>query len=325
MLRPGTAGSTAAGDGVGGEEVLSGDVGEPLRREPVNLFLERLLGRQLRARDVAGPGEATPVLYMHGTPESSLTIDYQCVAGQSASPRLFSFDRPGYGMSEFSPFSFESVSMDAAAVADCLGIDRFAVVGHSGGAPFALAMGAFLGERVTAIGLSAAPVPYKDVPFAWQMLTEVDQRASAMSETDPAGAARLFSVDFEPLARTLRASAESAREYLLKSLKSDSRVLSDAATLDIFTTSLQEGIRQGVQGCSWDNVAWVGSWSFSLDDVTQPVRLWYGANDELMPKAFGEWLVARLPQGQLHVWDDCGHLGLFPHWNEVFGRAASDS
>jgi pimeloyl-ACP methyl ester carboxylesterase len=44
-----------------------------------------------------------------------------------------------------------SAAGDASAVADALSIDRFAVMGHSGGGSHALACGALLPERVLGV------------------------------------------------------------------------------------------------------------------------------------------------------------------------------
>ena len=43
-----------------------------------------------------------------------------------------------------------SAAADVAGIADALGIDRFAVMGHSGGGPHALACAALLPGRVLA-------------------------------------------------------------------------------------------------------------------------------------------------------------------------------
>ncbi len=52
--------------------------------------------------------------------------------------RRVSYDRPGYGGCSPHPArDVASAAADAAAVADVLGIGRFAVFGHSGGAPHA--------------------------------------------------------------------------------------------------------------------------------------------------------------------------------------------
>ncbi len=68
---------------------------------------------------------------------------------------------PGYGGSSPQPGrTVASVAADVAAVADALGIDRFAVMGHSGGGPHALACGALLPDRVLAVVAASGPAPY---------------------------------------------------------------------------------------------------------------------------------------------------------------------
>lgn len=258
-----------------------------------------------------------PILYMHGTPESCLTIDFQSSAPVGADAVLFSFDRPGYGLSDFAPFDFESVAEDAAAAADQFGFDRFAVIGHSGGGPFALAIASYLGDRVRSVGVSASPVPYPLVPRAWERLSDIDRQASDVASRDRVEAARLFAVDFEPMAMTLRAGLEEVVAYLNEEMRGDASVLAQPSVATTFARSLQEGVRQGVEGCAWDNVAWVPNWSFDLSTVRQPVHLWYGARDELMPPFYGEWLQQKLPNSEFTTWSDCAHLGLFSHWQDV--------
>ncbi|HEY2794213.1 MAG TPA: alpha/beta hydrolase, partial [Micromonosporaceae bacterium] len=107
-------------------------------------------GRTLRAYDNGGDG--LPVLWLHGTPN----------IGEPPAPlfadgfRWFGYDRPGYGGSTRVPDrSIGSAAADVAAVANALGIERFAVFGHSGGGAHALACAALLPSRVTAaVGVS---------------------------------------------------------------------------------------------------------------------------------------------------------------------------
>jgi pimeloyl-ACP methyl ester carboxylesterase len=64
--------------------------------------------------------------------------------------RLISFDRPGYGESERKAGrQVADVSADVLAIAAAYELDRFAVVGRSGGGPYALACAALLPDRVT--------------------------------------------------------------------------------------------------------------------------------------------------------------------------------
>src|SRR5215217_1433172 len=91
--------------------------------------------RVLRVRDVGHPQGST-VLYFHGTPGSRLDLAFADDLASELGVRLVSFDRPGFGGSTPVEFGLVSVAEDAAAVADRLGIDRFATLGQSGGGPF---------------------------------------------------------------------------------------------------------------------------------------------------------------------------------------------
>ena len=73
--------------------------------------------------------------------------------------RVVTFDRPGYGGSDrLESRMVADVVPDVCAIADALEIDRFAVLGRSGGGPHALACAALLPERVTRAGDDVALV-----------------------------------------------------------------------------------------------------------------------------------------------------------------------
>jgi pimeloyl-ACP methyl ester carboxylesterase len=57
---------------------------------------------------------------------------------------------------------------DVQALADRLGLERFAVVGFSAGGGYALACAARLPDRISAVGLACCEGPYDEVPGAWQ-------------------------------------------------------------------------------------------------------------------------------------------------------------
>jgi len=80
--------------------------------------------------------------------------------------RLICTDRPGYGDSTFQPDrSLLDWGADIAQLADHLGFEIFAVVGHSGGGPHTLACVYALPNRVTAMGIVAGAGPV-DTPNA---------------------------------------------------------------------------------------------------------------------------------------------------------------
>jgi pimeloyl-ACP methyl ester carboxylesterase len=97
-------------------------------------------GRRLAYRDRGDPA-ATPIVSHHGTPGSRLDRhpDEDAILAELG-VRMIAYDRPGYGESDPQPGRrVVDAAGDVSAVADHLGIERFAVVGTSGGGPHALA------------------------------------------------------------------------------------------------------------------------------------------------------------------------------------------
>ena len=100
-------------------------------------------GRVLRAYDVPGDDTRLTVFWHHGTP--NVGTPPEPLLPMSREIRWISYDRPGYGGSTPHPGrDVASAAGDVAAIADALGVDRFAVLGHSGGGPHALACAALL-------------------------------------------------------------------------------------------------------------------------------------------------------------------------------------
>ncbi len=123
-------------------------------------------GRTLHVYD-SGTGDL-PVFWNHGTPNLGAPPAPLLAESERLGIRWVSFDRPGYGGSSPAPGrTMASVAHDAAAVADELGIDRFAVTGYSGGGSYALGCAATLGDRVSAVATLAAIAPYGVPGLDW--------------------------------------------------------------------------------------------------------------------------------------------------------------
>ena len=102
-----------------------------------------------------GTLRGTPVFYFHGFPASRLEGQLVHDAAVRQHVRLVALDRPGFGCSDFRPRTLADWPRDVVEVADALGVNRFAIYGLSGGAPFALACAADLPDRVSATAIVA--------------------------------------------------------------------------------------------------------------------------------------------------------------------------
>jgi pimeloyl-ACP methyl ester carboxylesterase len=130
-------------------------------------------GRTLHAYDTrpdrsGTSGSPAAVFWHHGSPNIGSPPEPLFAAAEASGLHWISYDRPGYGGS--SPHdgrTVASAAADVAAIADALGIGRFAVLGHSGGGPHGLACAALLPERVTAAVSVSAPASFDAAGLDW--------------------------------------------------------------------------------------------------------------------------------------------------------------
>jgi len=273
--------------------------------------------RVLRARD-AGHPDGAAVIYFHGTPGSRLDLAFGEGIAAEHGVRLISFDRPGYGGSTAAPFGLASIAADAHAVADGLGVARFATLGMSGGGPGALAAATVPGERVVRVGVASGAAPFQLVPGALDDLDDNDGAAVALLPGDQAGAAAAFAAGFEPLAELARvggAGVASAFADLFSAR--DQQLMQDQRYASAFAGTMREALRQGTSGGGWDNVSWVGDWDVDLSTIRCPVLLWYGSDDRFAPPIHGLWLSENVPHARLVMRDGEGHMGIYDHLGEM--------
>jgi pimeloyl-ACP methyl ester carboxylesterase len=280
-------------------------------------------GAPLMVRQSGDPA-GMALVYFHGTPSCRLEPAFADALCAELGIRLVSFDRPGYGESPARPFSLSSIAGDTGAVADALGIDRFATTGQSGGGPFSLACGAVLGDRVTRVGVTAGAAPFFEVPGALDLLDDNDTRAVALLPDQEAAAAQ-FAAGFE----TFRALGRASDEEIVAGFKGmssphDGELLDRPELATALATAMRGAMPHGTSGGGWDNVAWVGPWDIDLDAVRQPVHLWYGGEDTFAPPGTGDWLDQRLPTATLVNRPGDGHMGVMEHTREILETLLSD-
>jgi len=112
-------------------------------------------GRQL---GFAVEGEGEPIVYFHGTASSRLEIRLLKEFAFTNHFRLIGVDRPGFGLSSFKDrLRLRDFAPDVDALADYLGLTKFAVLSWSGGGPFALTYMALNPERVTRTVVVGSP------------------------------------------------------------------------------------------------------------------------------------------------------------------------
>jgi len=257
-----------------------------------------------------GDPHGTPLVFFHGTPGGRLQAALGDGAASRAGVRLVAFSRPGYGGSTDGPTTLTSVGTDAGSVADVLGIDAFAVLGVSGGGPYAVAAAAVLPERVRVVGVVAGVGP----------LLELDPSAAA----DPAVRAALAGDLDTAVALQDRAMTDDTRGSGSATVPLPVGGFVSPEILEPWTGSGRPGV-PSYRGASRDVLAFTAGWDVDLGDVRAPVHLWYGDRDRTIGLEHGQWLHAHLPTSRLVVREGAGHLAtLMAHWADVLTDLAHD-
>jgi pimeloyl-ACP methyl ester carboxylesterase len=262
-------------------------------------------GRALGYAEYGAP-EGVPVFYFHGFPGSRL--DYLIMddghAASEANVRVIAADRPGCGLSD--PKRDRSIldwPDDIVELEDALQLDRFAVLGVSGGGPYAAACAYKIPARLTATGIVSGMGP-----------------ASAPGMKDGAS----WAIPGKPgimrrilLMLTAMGLDRDPDQFLSRSKETmsqpDAQLLEQPDQAKAFVAGLQEAFRKGTGGANQDAALYVQPWGFRLQDISVPVHLWHGALDANVPISTGRYVADAIPNCDASFHDEEGHITLARH------------
>jgi pimeloyl-ACP methyl ester carboxylesterase len=234
------------------------------------------------------------VIWHHGSPNIGAPPQPLFAAADRLGIRWVGFDRPGYGGSTPRPGrDVASAAADAAAVADALGVDRFAVMGHSSGGSHALACAALLPKRVLGVVVVGGMAPFSAEELDW------------FEGFGPGGEAQL---------RAAAAGRNALEKYLAQSDDEPGFTPEDEAALagewSWFIDVVRPALAGGMEGFIEDDLAAVGTWGFDPADVAAPALFLHGGRDRLVPSSHGEWLARRCSSAELWLRPDDGHISV---------------
>ena len=255
-------------------------------------------GRRLHVYDTGGhlSDDRLVVFWHHGTPNIGAPPEPLFPAADRLGIRWVSYDRPGYaGSTPNRGRDVASAAADVSSIADALGIKKFAVMGHSGGSPHALACAALLPARVVGVVCVSGTAPFGAEGLDW------------FAGMAAAGEAELHAA----------VAGRSALESYFGSTEFDMEIFtpSDHAALagewswlgGVAGQATKNGTPSGMVD---DNLAYVGRWGFAPEQVSRPVLVVHGGRDRVVPSSHGKWLARHIPSAELWLRPDDGHISI---------------
>jgi pimeloyl-ACP methyl ester carboxylesterase len=252
-------------------------------------------GRRLHAYDT-GEQDRLAVVWHHGTPNIGAPPAPLFADADRLGLRWVGYDRPGYGGSTpREGRNVASAAEDVQAVVDALGIDRFALLGHSGGGPHALACAALIPDRVVAVASGAALAPYG---------AEGLDYFSGMAPLQH-GAMRATVTSREAIEAY---EEQHANDSDIPFTKADWAALE--GEWGWFGSVVGPAVAAGPAAGIDDNRAFVAPWGFDLARIEVPTYIFHGRDDVFVPCAHGEWLAEHIPGAELTILDGEGHVSV---------------
>lgn len=255
-----------------------------------------------------GLTDGIPVIYFHGWPSSRLEPLAMREACIELGIRMIAPDRPGFGLSDFQPSrTIPDFASDVRELATALDLRRFAVLGVSGGGPYAAACAAKIPEQLSAALLVCSVGP-ADAPNATKGMVATNRWLLSMARHTPRLAQCVAGICLWAIWGKGRQVIPKRIEVCLSS--ADQRALANQELRDALTASSVEALRRGVRAAAIDGLLYGRPWGFSLEEIRAPVYLWHGEKDVVVPPAMGHYLAETIPNCRARFLPEDGHFSL---------------
>ncbi len=272
-----------------------------------------------RVLDVATIGDPSnpAVFFHHGTPGSASLVRTLEDVALKGNLFLVTMSRAGYGASTRQEGRDVAAAVpDTRTVLDALAVDRYAVVGWSGGGPHALACAALDAPRCIGAWSLAGVAPFT-ADFDWTegMGPENVQEMELAVKGGPD-----YEAHMEMIGTALGEATVDNVIDLFGGLLSDpdKDALTPVAPRELFVDSLRQGFANGWRGFYDDDRAIISDWGFEPGAITVPVAVWYGDHDLMVPPTHAKWLLKTIATSSEHHFPDEGHLSLIAnHMDEL--------
>lgn len=300
-----------------------------------------------------GSLSGTPLFFFHGFPSSRLEARGLDQIARKRNIRVIAPDRPGFGLSTFCPHRrITDWPADVQALARHLNLGaappsllspesdsyhpRFAVLGGSGGGPYALACAyALPQETLSAVGILAGAPPWvegmapKQMPwYSWVTFW--------LAQHWPGGCRWLTDglVGMLRWGLNTRFATRWLDELMVKIKRQHHQheheeegtslidTVADSSIDEMRKRALRtafEAFAQGAEGFVQEaQLLPQPDWGFPFEDVTyDQIQMWHGTQDKNAPVSLIRYMAERLPHCVLREFEGATHFTIHRHLEEI--------
>ena len=266
-------------------------------------------------------GEGKPVFYFHGLPGSRLDVSLQKGINLKHF-QMIGVDRPGFGLSTFAPNrKVSDFATDISFLANHLGIDKYALLGFSGGAHYAITCAALLAARVT----RAVAISGLSLPIDTSEMSRMNKLSFTMGTMPIIGTwlqKQQRDMIFK-MAKDQDAFMESKQGMkMLENIpKDEAKLFLNSEFRDVFFRSSMETYRQGsdsIRAMIQEVKLMKKGWDVDLSQIpSELVYIWHGAADKNAPVSNAYKNAKAIPGAHLEIFEGGCHATFFDNLEKL--------
>jgi pimeloyl-ACP methyl ester carboxylesterase len=256
-----------------------------------------------------GAKQGLPVIYLHGHPGSRFEAMPLHSDALKKNIRIIAPDRPGMGASTLvENRTMTDYADDITNMADNLHIDTFAVIGFSGGGPYALACAQRMPDQVLSCTIVSG-------------VGRTRLFIALLSIWLP----RLIMPSMKKMFTTMEKSAETVARLGSKWQGAEKSILKNDAVRKALAQSLFTAFEQGTKGAVIDGTL-VGSrdWGFRPQEISRtPIFWWHGGEDKQVKPSEATSMIKTIPKCVDYFYKNDGHIStLVNHASDILDNIA---
>ncbi|MBS4192141.1 alpha/beta hydrolase [Bacillus sp. FJAT-49705] len=273
-----------------------------------------------------GKNDGIPVMIFHGTPGSKIWFRKDDEIAKELGLRLISTDRPGFGTSD--PNKNRTLldwPNDVKELANGLGIERFSVLGVSGGGAYAAACAYQIPERIDHVSMISSVAPFKNGKPPKSMIKE-NRIAFSLGKYAP----WLVKLSYQSQKKMIEQKPERFIEAMKKGNKHlnewDRKYIQTDDQIKDMMAHLLGAFRIRVDGIVEEIKLITKPWGFEFEKIQMPVHIWHGKEDGMAPFEEIEKVSKEIPISITHFVSKAGHFLIDDEtiWRSVLEQIKED-